>query len=135
MAGVTFDLQVLHMESDRFLDVLIPVFPVVHSHEFCVLVADLHRLQVAMECAVLVKQRPSHGASARSSPRRSHPLIRAKAIGFPHDRSRGPSAVFLDALQKPPDFCFDPSRSLKPNPQVLGGHGAGLRSASSCRSA
>ena len=35
-----------------------------------------------------------------------------------------PSAVFLDALQKPPDFCFDPSRSLKPNPQVLGGHGA-----------
>ena len=45
------------MERDGFLDVQVPVFPVVDAHELFVLVGDLHRFQVPVECAVLLDQK------------------------------------------------------------------------------
>ena len=44
------------MEGDRFLDVLIPVFPVVNADKLLVFMGDVHRFQMAMERAVLLEQ-------------------------------------------------------------------------------
>ena len=43
------DVQVPRMERDRFLDVQVPVFPVVDADELFILVGDSHRFQVAVE--------------------------------------------------------------------------------------
>ena len=40
------ELEVPRMEGDRFLDVLVPVFPVMHPDELFVLVSNVLRFQV-----------------------------------------------------------------------------------------
>ena len=81
-AGSRLDLQVPHVERDRFLDVLVPEGPVVIADELLVLVGDVHRVQMAVEGAILVEQEVGLAAvePQRGDPAVVHPLDQGERV-------------------------------------------------------
>src|SRR3954468_21209908 len=51
------ELEVPRMEGDRFLDMLVPVFPVMHADELFVLVSNVLRFQVFVKGPILLDQK------------------------------------------------------------------------------
>ena len=82
------------MEGDRFLDVQVPVFPVVHPHELFVLVSNVLRFQVFVKGPVLLDQEialaainAKRGNAAVVDPLDDGERVFRTALGRPDQRS------------------------------------------------